>query len=526
MKSEHLKNKGFLSICILTLLFITGCKKDFFEKKLYGIQDQVATIKDEASALALVNGCYSMVDGTDWWSGRFQRMMLECSSDNGWGGNDYQDRPTEMGIMAFTNALSPDEGNYIKNFFDILYLGVRNCNNAILVLPNAPISETLKKRGVAEAKFLRAYYYFELVKTFGDCVLYTDLPTSIDLIPRSPVSDVYAQIVQDLKDASNDLPEVDAYAASDKGRATKGAALGLLSKAYLFMEDYPNAESTAQTVIQSNKYILLPNYGDLFKTTNPWSRESLFEIGYLPDTKFSVGTRATTMTWATNDQGWGWFGQTSDLENAFIAEGDDVRRKNTIVKAGEPVEGESRTYPADIGQHTSGRYFRKLYVPQAERGGEYGNQPLNQIFLRFAEILLIHAEAAAFNGNTAGALVSLNKVRQRVNLAPKLALTGDALKLAIYNERRLELAGEGTYRWDDIRRIKIGGKKLISLLMGPNGSFVKYNTTTNVDPIEKKPHRESLNKGIEFKEGKHELWPIPRSVIQASNSTVTQNPGY
>ena len=122
MKSEHLKNKGFLSILILSLLFIAGCKKDFFEKKLYGILDQFATIKDEASALALVNGCYAMVDGTDWWSGRFQRMMLECSSDNGWGGNDYQDRPTEMGIMAFTNALSPDEGNYIKNFFDILYL--------------------------------------------------------------------------------------------------------------------------------------------------------------------------------------------------------------------------------------------------------------------------------------------------------------------------------------------------------------------------------------------------------------------
>lgn len=525
MKIGHIKDKGFLSIFILSLLFITGCKKDFFEKKLYGIQDQVATIKDEASALAMVNGCYAMVDGTEWDQGRFQRMMLECSTDNGWGGNDYQDRPTEIGTMAFTSALNQDN-LYVRQLFDILYLGVRNCNNTIEVIPTAPISDVLKKRAVAEAKFLRAYYYFELVKTFGDCVLYTGLPTSTELIPRSSVKDVYAQIVQDLKDASNDLPEVDAYAASDKGRATKGAALGLLSKAYLFMEDYPNAESTAQTVIQSNKYILLPDYGDLFKTSNPWSQESLFEIGYNPDTKFSTGVRATTMNWATNDGGWGWFALTSDLENAFIAEGDDVRRKNTIVKAGEPVEGENRIFPADVGTNTSGRYFRKLYVPIAERGGLYGNQPLNQILLRFAEILLIHAEAAAFNGNNADALVSLNKVRLRVNLAPKIGLTGDALKLAIYNERRLELAGEVTYRWDDIRRIKIGGKKLISLLMGPNGSFVKYNTTTNVDPIEKTPHRESLNKGIEFQEGKHELWPIPRSVIQASNTTVTQNNGY
>jgi hypothetical protein len=525
MQIRNYKKPGILAILAVMLLVVSGCKKSFFDKKLYGIQDQVSTIKDEASALALINGCYTSIDGTDWWSGRFQRMMLECSSDNGWGGNDYQDRPTEIGTMAFTNVLNEDNG-YVQSLFDLLYLGVRNCNNTIQVLPNAPISETLKKRGVAEAKFLRAYYYFELVKTFGDCVLYTGLPTSGDLIPRSPVKDVYAQIVADLKEAAADLPEVDQYAASDKGRATKGAALGYLAKAYLFMEDYANAESTALQVIQSGKYNLLPEYGDLWNVNKPWSKESLFEIGYFPDTKYSTGVRATTMTWATNDGGWGWFGQTSDLENAFVAEGDDVRRKNTIVKAGEPVEGESRVFPADIGQHTSGRYFRKLYVPIAERGGLYGNQPLNQIFMRYAEILLIYAEAAAFNGKTNEALDALNKVRVRVKLTPKSGLTGDALKLAIWSERRLEFAGEGTYRWDDIRRIKISGKRLISLLMGPNGTFVKYNTAVNNDPIEKKPHRESLNKGIEFQEGKNELWPIPRSVIQASNGTVTQNPGY
>lgn len=525
MKISQIKNKFLLPVLIMLLIATAGCKKEFFDKKLYGIQDQLATIKDEVSALALTNGCYAFVDGTDWWSGRFDRLMLECSSDDGWGGNDYQDRPTEIGSMAFTNALNSDNG-YVQSLFNNLYQGVRNCNNLIAVIPNAPITPALKKRAIAEAKFLRAYYYFELVKNYGDCVLYTNLPTSSDLIPRSPAKDVYAQIVKDLKEASADLPEVDAYAAADKGRATKGAAVALLSRAYLFMEDYANAETTAQTVIQSNKYDLLPNYGDLWKVNNPWSKESLFEIGYFPDTKFSTGVRATTMTWATSDGGWGWFGLTSNLENAFIAEGDDVRRKNTIVKEGDPIEGENRVHPAYNNQHTSGRHFRKLYVPIAERGGLYGNQPLNTIIVRYAEVLLIYAEAAAFNGKSLEALVALNKVRQRVGLTPKAGLSGDVLKQAIWNERRLEFAGERTYRWDDIRRIKIGGKKLISLLMGPNGSFVKYNTTLNADPVETKPHRESLSKGTEFKEGKNELWPIPRSVIQASNGTVTQNNGY
>ena len=525
MKISQIKNKFLLPVLIMLLIATAGCKKEFFDKKLYGIQDQLATIKDEGTALALTNGCYAFVDGTDWYSGRFDRMMLECSTDDGWGGNDYQDRPTEMGCMAFTNALNPDN-SFVQSLFDNLYQGVRNCNNLMVVMPNAPIADALKKRTIAEAKFLRAYYYFELVKNYGESVLYTNLPISADLIPRSPVKDVYAQIVKDLKEASLDLPEADAYSATDKGRASKGAALALLSRAYLFMEDYANAETTAQSIIQSNKYDLLPNYGDLWNVNNPWSKESLFEIGYLPDTKFSTGTRATTMTWATSDGGWGWFGLTSDLENAFKAEGDDVRRKNTILKEGDPVEGENRTYPAYNGQHTSGRHFRKFYVPIAERGGLYGNQPLNQIIVRFAEILLIYAEAAAFNGKNSEALVALNRVRTRVGLAPKTGLSGDALKLAIWNERRLELAGERTYRWDDIRRIKINGKKLIASLMGPNGSFVKYNTTLNTDPVETKPHRESISKGIEFKEGKNELWPIPRTVIQASNATVSQNIGY
>ena len=523
MKIRH--NKNWLILTIFILFSSLGCKKEFFDKKLYGTQDQLSTIKDEASALALINGCYVFVDGTDWYSGRFERMMLECSSDDGWGGNDYQDRPSEIGSMGFTNALNPDNG-FVQSLFDNLYQGVRNCNNLMVVMPNAPVTDALKKRTIAEAKFLRAYYYFELVKNYGDCVLYTNLPTSADLLPRSPAKDVYLQIAKDLKEASLDLPEVDTYAAADKGRATKGAALGLLARAYLFMEDYANAETTAQSLIQSKKYDLLSNYGDLWKVNNPWSKESLFEIGHFPDTKFSTGTRATTMTWATSDGGWGWFGLTSDLENAFKAEGDDVRRKNTILKEGDAVEGENRTYPAYNGQHTSGRHFRKLYVPIADRGGLYGNQPLNQIIMRYAEILLIYAEAATFNGKNSEALVALNRVRARVGLAPKTGISSDALKLAIWNERRLELAGERTYRWDDIRRIKINGKKLIASLMGPNGSFVKYNTTLNTDPVETKPHRESNSKGTEFKEGKNELWPVPRTVIQASNGTVTQNSGY
>ena len=206
-----------------------------------------------------------------------------------------------------------------------------------------------------------------------------------------------------------------------------------------------------------------------------------------------------------------------------------MRRKATIMKAGEAVDNETptRIFPAHMvggkPAHTSFRYYRKFYVPLSQRVGT--PWPTNDIKIRYAEVLLIHAEASAFNNKDAQALTSLNLVRARVELAPKGGLSGDALKMAIYNERRLELAGEGTYRWDDIRRIKVGGKKLIASLLGPTGSFVQYNTTVNTDPIEKAGHREALNKGFYFREGVHVLWPIPANVLNANNA-ITQNPGY
>lgn len=305
--------------------------------------------------------------------------------------------------------------------------------------------------------------------------------------------------------------------------------MGFLAKAYLFNGDYPKAESTALQII-STKYSLENTYSRIFEPENVNGKESLFEVNYTSAVGFGNGPIPGEVTGAASvDGGWGWFGLTSDLENAFIKEGDDVRRKATILKAGEAVDNETpaRIYPKHLvggkPAHTSWRYYRKFYIPLSKRVGT--PWPYNDIKLRYAEVLLIHAEAAAFNSKPAEALNSLNQVRKRVGLADKTGLTGDALKQAVWDERRLELSGEGAYRWDDIRRIKINNKALIALLMGPNGSFVKYNTTMNTDPVETAKHREALNKGYYFKEGVHELWPLPASAINASSAMV-QNFGY
>lgn len=525
------KIKKLIVICSLLVLAMSSCKKSFLDKELIGVNTQTGSLENPENARLLVNGCYAYINNGGWWICSFPRLLMEASTDDGWGANDYQDRPSELGVSDFA-ALLPTS-TYVTYYYSGMHEGIRNCNNIINNLPAVTtIPDALKNRYIAECKFLRAYFYFELVKNYGADVLLTTFSATdaTKTLPRSAPKDIYAQIIKDLTEASTVLPDKGGYAPSDVGRATKTAALGLLAKAYLFSEDYPKAEQTALSIVQSGKLSLESRFSRIFEPNNVDGPESLFEITSTSVVGLGNGPRLGEIAGAAVvDGGWGWFGLTSNLENAYVAEGDNVRRKATIIKVGEAVDNETptRLFPAHTVNgkpaHTSFRYYRKFYIPLNQRVGS--PIPSVNIKQRYAEILLIHAEAAAFNANTTAALISLNAVRTRVGLPAKMGLAGDALKEAIYNERRLELAGEGTYRWDDIRRIKVNGTKLINTLLGPNGTFVKYNTTINTDPIETLPHREALNKGFLFKAGVNDLWPIPANALN-NNSSLTQNPGY
>ncbi|WP_315821393.1 RagB/SusD family nutrient uptake outer membrane protein [Paraflavitalea speifideaquila] len=466
-------NRIVTALIALILLIITGCNKSFLDRELIGVNPQSGSLDNPENARAALNACYAYVNGGDWNQALFPRLLMESSTDNGWGANDYQDRPAELGVCDFT-GVSPNN-SYIDYFYKNMHEGVRNCNFVITSLEKVKtLPEGTRNRYMAEAKFLRAWFYFELVKHFGADVMHNtfDANDATLFLPKTPVADIYKQIYKDLQEASAGLPERDEYGSADIGRATKGAALGFLAKAYLFNGDYPNAETTAQTIIASNKYKLETTFSKIFEPENVNGTESLFEVNYKNAVGFGNGPIPAEVTGAaTVDGGWGWFGLTSDLENAYLAEGDAVRRKATINKAGEVVDNElpARIFPSHLisgkPAHTSFRYYRKFYIPLNKRVGS--PWPYNDLKMRFAEVLLIHAEASAFNNKEPQALISLNKVRTRVGLADKTGISSDALKLAIWNERRLELAGEGTFRWDDIRRITINGKNSLPCSWDP-----------------------------------------------------------
>jgi starch-binding outer membrane protein, SusD/RagB family len=529
MKSIFTYKNSFFALG-LVLLF-ASCSDSFLDKELIGINAQTGSLDNPDNIRLAVNGAYANVNAGSWQSCNFPRMLKEASTDDAWGGNDYQDRPGELGVSDFTNV-APNNF-YVTELYKQMNNGVRACNFVISSITGTTvIDEKLRERYIGEAKFLRAYYYMELVTTYGDAVLNTTFSvTDATTFPkRTAKAEVYKQIIKDLEEAALVLPEKDEYLPQDKGRATKMSALGLLARAALYSEDYQKAETAAASVITNNKVALESNFSRIFEPENFNGIESLFEVNYGNAVGFGNGQLLNEITGAASvDGGWGWFGLTSDLENAFLAENDNVRRKATINKAGEEVDNEipTRIFPehkvAGKPAHTSYRYHRKYYIPLAKRVGTPFT--FNHIKMRLGEIYLIHAEAAAFNGKADVALASLNKIRSRVGLNEKTGLAGDALKQAIWNERRLELAGEGTFRWEDIRRIKINGKPLIATLLGPNGTFVDYNLKVNKDPIETAGHREALNKGFYFKEGVHEVWPIPLSAI-ANNKELVQNPGY
>ncbi|MDL2222273.1 RagB/SusD family nutrient uptake outer membrane protein, partial [Parabacteroides sp. OttesenSCG-928-N08] len=427
---------------------------------------------------------------------------------------------------------------------------ILRCNIAIERIPEAPIRDEEKQnRLIAEAKFLRAYFYFELVNNFGGVPIVDGflMPEEVEGITRSTPEAVHALIEQDLKDAAAVLPQRSEYAAADVGRVTRGAALGLLGKSYLFQGKYAEAKATLKTVMDEGQYKLMPEFGQVWSIDYENNEESLFEVQNMYDETYELGGSLSIVSGnrSGGDQdGWAWGLPTANLENAFIEAGDTERLRWTIIKhgateiAGEEdfdklieLQGDQNgdgTYCVDPSKHKPARINRKFYLPLSKRPANYNQPkvPLNHRVLRYADVLLMYAEACNETGDDGEGRNALNQVRRRVNL-PDVTVGGSELKAAIRAERRLELACEN-HRLYDIRRWDdANGKKVICNIMGANGTFVKWNTNKETaDPYEWENQYEASDKGITFNENRDLIFPIPLYEITMSNGSIEQNPGW
>lgn len=506
---------------------------DFLEQPVLGQENLDTYFQNEEECLKQVNGCYQSLAFDDWWQIYKFYIAADMCTDDMWMGNTTQDAGEYRDLAHYTGN---GQTNCPQNYWQYRYKGILRCNMVINKVPEAPVEdESFRARMIAEAKFLRAFQYFELINYFGGVpiILQLHMPEEVEGITRSSVEEVYRLIEQDLTEAIPNLPKRSEYAASDMGRITKGAAQGLLGKAYLFQEKYTQAEEALNAVITSGEYELLPEFGDVWSIKTNNSKEGLFEIQTNSDLTYNLGERISVVCGSRDDAGWSWGLPTSNLEKAFLDAGDTERLKWTIIKhnatevPGDPSWTAENPYVITPDKHKSGRVTRKLYIPMDQRPSPYdaSHIPLNYRLLRYADVLLMYAEVENALGKDDAARDALNQVRQRAKLGDVLA-SGKDLRDAIRLERRLELALENQRLFDIRRWTDDNGKKAICNIMGQNGTFVKYNLEESTDEWEIVNQKENSNKGYYFREDRDLVFPIPHSEVSMSQGSITQNPNY
>ena len=495
-----MKKQTTLYFIVMTMLLsftFSGCEK-FLDKNPQGVLTQNTFPVSASDALFATNAAYATLRTGGYNSGTFP--ILDIMSDDARKGSNEGDAASTIG--PYDNFTFTTTGAELSSWWSSLYEGIKRTNVVIIKVPDITMDVTLQNRYIGEAKFLRALYYFDLVRAWGDVPIVTTLSPSLTL-PRSPKGDVYNLIISDLVFAIDNLKERDELSATDAGRATKGAARGLLAKVYLFMGDFVNAEKYAMDVINSQKYGLETVFTDASGVNGDHGIESVFEIGAVGAESDAGNPFAQVQgVRGTPNRGWGFNRPSVNLRSSF--EPNDPRVKGTIIDLGDIIDGDTILGDGgtlDVTKDAQGNiietecYNRKVWTPGKDVASQMG---CNRRILRFADVYLMAAEALNENNKPADALIYLNKVRERARqgntaILPDITETGkDALRILIMNERRHELAMEGNRFWDLVRTGKAAE------VLGPLG----------------------------FKANQHELFPVPQAEIDLSQGTLSQNPNW
>jgi len=484
-------------ILILATFLSVACSKSFLEKAPLDSINTANFFQTKEDAISAINGAYQPLQWPKLYNMRMWTtdIMAGNSIVGAGGGTDGIETQDEANFVTTTDNAG------VLDLWRGPAPGILRCNIILQKVPDMNIDENLKNRIIGEAKFLRGLYYFILVRFFGDVPLIT-IPQEPgdDLRPlRTDKAAVYEQIIADLTDAEQLLPPRSSYSSSDLGRASKGAAAGLLAKVYLTLGQWDKVVTLADEVTTLG-YQLNPNYGDNFDVYKKNSVESLFEIQYTGNAGEGFWDNTNQASWLSTFTGprnsnmvaggWGWNQPTQEFVDSY--EPGDLRKDVTILYDGCP-QFDGMDY--DPGYSTTGYNLRKFLVTKSV-SSSYDNSPMDFPVLRYADVLLMKAEALNNLGKTSEAEAPLNEVRARAGLPAVTGLSQADFQTKVLHERRMELAFEGQ-RWFDLIRVDNGDYGLNFL-----HSIGKVNATS-----------------------KFLLLPIPQKEIDA-NPNLTQNPGY
>jgi len=498
ISSRYANHFRILASSFLILVFGTGCSDEFLERKPKGQLTFDTFFETQDHAIWATNAVYQ--NFRSWEMCAFPWIgITDIISDDADKGSSPNDALYVLELDDFTfNPTNTAFQEAWKGHYHTIF----RANLAIENIPGIDMNVALRDRLVGECKFLRAYCYFRLVQWFGDLPLVTRQLNDDEYYTQARISkeEIYNFIESDLLDAIEVLPEKSDYPSADLGRVTKGAARGILANLYMVKHDFAKAAEYCEAIIQSGEYSLLPRYSDNFLPVGELGAESIFEISAVAAHASIAGPGATPYNMIQGvrgvpNLGWGFNRPSDDLIAHY--EAGDPRRQATIIYVNE-VLPDGSTIVQDNPEVINARYNQKAWVPA--HAGLQDNGPGNIRILRYADILLLAAEAYNETGNSAKALEYLNMVRARARgtnnfILPDVTTTIQSdLREKIYAERRVELAME-QHRWFDLAR---WGR--IADVMGP----LKPN----------------------FVASKHTLLPIPQSEIDLSGGILIQNPNY
>lgn len=494
-------------IFILLVLTSFSCSDEFLDKEPLGRPSSSVLFATPDGIELMLNATYAQ--NREFGLTAFGYFITkELGSDDTNPGSNQGDGSVPR-MWDFANFRYLSNITDLNAYWNSAYTLIAQANLVISNAPEVEFEDTdLQQRLIAEAKFLRAEIYFNLVRGWGGVPIKTEVDfdpaVASQVVARSSAADVYTLIETDLLDAIGNLPKKSEYAGSELGRVTKGAAQTLLAQVYLHQGNYDDCLEQAEDVIESNEYSLYPEYWQVSNHQHKNGAESIFEIQMIYREE-----RDMTNNWQKwqgvrgSGSGWGFFSPSEELANAY--EAGDPRRDYTIYFKDEPwpFSGDTNVRWAP---GTDPRANQKTMLPRPFDPGFAGHSPTNRVLLRYADVLLMAAECYNETGNTGEALRHLEMIRARARegqaVLPEITETDKiALRHLIWNERRYELALEG-YRAFDIRRYE---------KVEPGFATNLYHGIGKTD----------------YDHSKHGLYPIPLNEMDFDTEGILeQNPGW
>lgn len=502
---------------LLLLMLSTACteKLEVENPNTPAVEQFWKTAEDAKAGVNAIYGSFYRIGGYARWI----HFNYDLRSDEGYSGSPWLELQNWQKFLVVNYNFDCGMHVWLHH-----YQGIYRANQVLAYVPEIEMDETLKKQYLAEAKFLRALYYFNLTSLWGNVPLQLTPSEPTDLPPYATQAEDWAQIEKDLAEAIPDLPPQ--YNDSEKGRATKGAAYALLGKAYMQQRKFDQAKTAFDWLVTGegkSYYGLMDNYQDNFTHLHENNKESVFEIQFSSvneggpdvDAPNSAAGNQRSQFFGPRGVGWSdgqcrrWVVDTLLSEKTVDGQRDPRLAVSCLWDSLDPRGPE---YTMVYGQTFAQRYpdnsgevwFRK-YLDDYWRDFSNYYSPINFRVIRYADVLLMYAECLNELGQTAAAYPYVDQVRERAHLAKlsdiKPGLNKAGFLQQLKHERVCELSGEGT-RWNDLVR------------WGDLDDATKVNAIAQRDPDFEN-----------FQVGKHKLLPIPQSEMDI-NPHLEQNPNW